>query len=214
METTRIQQNQTERIRATALNSSGAFITGLTDVLLEIRRKSDGFYFDFDDTTFKNSGWTTRQQQMTELDATNSAGVYYYDFNTTGLSDDEYFMRSTSVTATNLPAEGELKVGDYVDNIDASILAVKAKTDLLPADPASETNVDAVEAKVDIIDTNVDTIQVDVGILKKIETGRWKITGNQLLIYDDDASTVLYTFDLKDSAGSPASQNVFERDPA
>ena len=140
METVRILNGATERIRVTALDAAGTTITGLGDVLVEIRRKSDGFYYDFNDTTFKASGWTTRQQAMTELDVTNSAGVYYYDFNTTGLSDDEYFIRASSATAVNDPMEGELKVGGYVDDIGD----IKTQTDLLPADPASETNVDQV----------------------------------------------------------------------
>ena len=41
---------------------------------------------------------------------------------------------------------------------DDEIDAIKAKTDALPVDPASETNIDANEAKIDIIDTNVDAI--------------------------------------------------------
>ena len=42
---------------------------------------------------------------------------------------------------------------------DTEIDDIKAKTDNLPADPASETNVDATETKVDIIDTVVDAIK-------------------------------------------------------
>lgn len=53
--------------------------------------------------------------------------------------------------------------------------------------------------------------QADLTIVKKIETGRWKIVGNQMLFYDDDGLTVLYTFNLKDAAGSPTMTNVFER---
>lgn len=76
----RIQSSQNEQIRVTALDLNDNFLTGLTDVLIEIRRESDGYYFDFNDSTFKNSGWTTRQQQMAELDVTYSPGVYYYTF--------------------------------------------------------------------------------------------------------------------------------------
>ena len=53
-----------------------------------------------------------------------------------------------------------------------------------------------------------------VETVKKIESNRWKITGNQLVVYDDDGLTPLKTFDLKDSAGQPAMENVYERDPA
>lgn len=43
--------------------------------------------------------------------------------------------------------------------LDLLIDAIKAKTDNLPADPASETNVDANETKIDTIDTVVDAIK-------------------------------------------------------
>lgn len=49
-----------------------------------------------------------------------------------------------------------------------------------------------------------------------ILAGRWKIdTGaNQLVFYDPaDDVTVVRTFDLKNSAGTPTSTDIFERDP-
>jgi len=48
------------------------------------------------------------------------------------------------------------------DIIDTVVDAIKAKTDNLPADPASESNVDANEAKIDTIDMIVDAIKVIV----------------------------------------------------
>jgi len=121
METVRVKHGTTERIFATVSNSSGTPSTGLTDVLLEIYRKSDGKYFDFNDTTFKSSGWTTRQNAMTELSASYSPGVYYYDFDTTDHSsayvEETYLLTTTSATAANDPLYGELKVGGFVDQI-------------------------------------------------------------------------------------------------
>lgn len=121
METVRVKYGTTERIFAAVSDSAGTPVTGLTDVLLEIYRKSDGKYFDFNDTTFKSSGWTTRQGVMTELSASYSPGVYYYDFDTTDHSsayvEESYLITTTSATAANDPLYGELKVGGYVDQI-------------------------------------------------------------------------------------------------
>lgn len=125
-----IQNGQTERILASALDINNDFIDSLTDMLIEIERKSDGYYYDFDDDTFKTSGWTTRQNQMVELDTVNSLGTYYYDFDTTGLSDDEYYIRVSSVTAINSPWEDDLKVGGYIDNIDATISSRSSSVEL------------------------------------------------------------------------------------
>lgn len=121
MESTRIQYGATERIFTTVLHADGSSYTGLTDVVIEILQRSTGKYFDFSDSTFKSSGWVTRQQVMIELDATNSPGVYYYDFDTTGFSaaytEEDYLVRCSSVTSAGVTTEGELKVGGYVDQI-------------------------------------------------------------------------------------------------
>jgi len=52
-----------------------------------------------------------------------------------------------------------------------------------------------------------------VELLRKIQTNRWKIENNQLIIYDDDGETPLLVFDLKDKLGQPTEINVFERVP-
>ena len=46
----------------------------------------------------------------------------------------------------------------------------------------------------------------------QILTGKWEITGNQLIIYDSDGTTPLYTFDLTRD-GSPTEFNPDKREP-
>ncbi len=41
---------------------------GVTAVALQICRLSDGFWLDWDDSTFKNSGWANKDQALTEDD--------------------------------------------------------------------------------------------------------------------------------------------------
>ncbi len=50
-----------------------------------------------------------------------------------------------------------------------------------------------------------------LAFLKSIEGGRWKIENNQMIFYDEDNTTEIARFNLYDSAGQPATQNVFER---
>jgi len=52
-----------------------------------------------------------------------------------------------------------------------------------------------------------------VGNILKISKNKWQIINNQLILYDDDGSTVLYTFNLVDSAGNASMQNIFKRTP-
>jgi hypothetical protein len=56
-------------------------------------------------------------------------------------------------------------------------------------------------------------IVTDIEILKKIATNRWIITGNQMVIYDDNKIDILYTFDLKNQAGNPTMTEPYERVP-
>jgi hypothetical protein len=149
MSSIRIQTGSIERIEALALNASLVPLTGLTDLLISIRRISDGYFFDFNDLTFKNAGWTTRRLAMTEISSTNAPGEYYYSFNTGTItnptSNDTYEIRVEQfpgTTAKNMPQVGEIKVGQFVDKIDASIsstetnilAAISALNDLSIAD--------------------------------------------------------------------------------
>lgn len=117
----RIQNGEIEKILITSLDENGDFITALSDVYIEITRLSDGYYLDFDDNTFKNSGWVSKTQLMVELDSSNSPGVYFYNFNTSGFDDDDYYIRVISVTSANSPWEGVLRVGGFIDNLDVKI---------------------------------------------------------------------------------------------
>lgn len=54
----------------------------------------------------------------------------------------------------------------------------------------------------------------DVELMRKIESNRWIITNNQFIIYDDDGTTPLLTFDLKDGDGLPTESDPKERTPA
>ena len=56
-------------------------------------------------------------------------------------------------------------------------------------------------------------IGIDATLIRKIEEGRWKIVNNQMVIYDDNGTTPLRTFDLFDANGDPSSTSVFERVP-
>ena len=50
-------------------------------------------------------------------------------------------------------------------------------------------------------------------LVTDMTTGRWKIdeTTNEMIFFKDDGLTVVATYALKDQAGQPASESVFER---
>ena len=51
-----------------------------------------------------------------------------------------------------------------------------------------------------------------VGKILQIEKGNWKIHGNQMIFYDTDGTTALYSFNLKDKAGTATEVDVFSRE--
>jgi hypothetical protein len=132
MGSVRIMAGDTERIQTPVVkDGSLAPLTGLTTVVVAFQRVSDDYWYDFDDATFKGSGWTTRQQQMAEVDSTNAPGEYYYDLDTSTITnptdDDTYMVRidETGGSAKNVPFTGEIKVGQWVRvqfNLSSAIL--------------------------------------------------------------------------------------------
>lgn len=50
-----------------------------------------------------------------------------------------------------------------------------------------------------------------VGKILKIEKGNWEIKRNQMIFYDTDGETALYTFDLKDKNNILTEKDVYKR---
>lgn len=79
-------------------------------------------------------------------------------------------------------------------------------------------NIDNITAGGGASQASVDAVQATVDLLLKIETNKWAIisTGpdsNRLVIYDNDGTTPLYKFDLKDSNNVATTINPFAKIP-
>lgn len=115
-------------------------------------------------------------------------------------------------------------------SLETTAQAIKAQTDLLPADPASQSDTEtaitnakdsiegeigALQATADDIKSKTDTIEwTDVEFIRAIEGGRWRMHGSQIIFYDEDNTTEIARFSLLASDGvTPAfrPENIFER---
>jgi hypothetical protein len=241
MNCARIQTGETERIEALILDGSLSPLTGKTDILLSIRRVSDGFWYDFNDDTFKSSGWTTRQQQMTETDSANDQGVYHYNFDTSAITnataDDTYQMRveqSPGTDAANVPLTGELKVGQFVDNIDQALSTTESNIRGADSDDLKDLSdqLDAVQTDLD----NPSQYQADVSglatsaALAAVETNIRGADGDDLKDISDqldgvapanEYDAVLANLDVAVSSRAPSGEydtqldaNISTRAPA
>ena len=65
----------------------------------------------------------------------------------------------------------------------------------------------------DSIEINNFIVSDSIDRILKINKNKWRILSNQLIIYDNDGTTALYTFDLKDNNGNATEINVYRRDP-
>jgi Ni2+-binding GTPase involved in maturation of urease and hydrogenase len=50
-----------------------------------------------------------------------------------------------------------------------------------------------------------------VEMLREIETGKWELVENQLILYKSDNTTEIVRFDLFDQNNDPSMANVFKR---
>ena len=109
-----------------------------------------------------------------------------------------------------------LPVGQYIVEFSLSdaVMSTKAGEDLIVRDVAEQATLTDVQSTVTDVQSRVVLVQADLEIVKKVETGRWKIDNNQMVFYDTDETTPLLTFDLKDDAGLPSEDRVYERVPA
>lgn len=76
-------------------NSNAPITGGAVGTSYKIRRGTDGYLFDFGDTTFKASGWTALTAALAEVDAANLPGVYRATCDTALWQDGEYQFDAT-----------------------------------------------------------------------------------------------------------------------
>jgi hypothetical protein len=77
----RSQVGTTVSVEVKLQDGNGVAVTGQTPTVA-IRRPSDNFFLDFADNTFKASGWTTKNQALTEITGQpEAAGVYRFLWN-------------------------------------------------------------------------------------------------------------------------------------
>jgi hypothetical protein len=122
----RIRTGNVEPIEVYITNRRAEPLTGLTSIYVRIRRVSDGYYLDWNDDTFKNTGWTTLDQITTEVDGTNFPGLYKVTggFDTSAITnpttDDDYQVLTLENPEDEavIPSPGLIRVGQWVDQID------------------------------------------------------------------------------------------------
>jgi len=114
-----------EPIVATALNQFRAFLVGKTSIKVKIWRLSNKDYLDWSDMTFR-PGFLVSElyKTMTEVSQVFSPGEYIATFDTSAITNpianDTYEVIVLQIgenDAANFPQVGELRVGQYLDEL-------------------------------------------------------------------------------------------------
>jgi hypothetical protein len=114
-----------------------------------------------------------------------------------------YINIDTTVSAGELDIRGIVRITDNSTGT-AVVNTSGAVTTELTADAVWE---EAVTDHSSVSGSFAEAIK----LISDIEGGRWKIESNQMIFYEDDNITEVARFNLYDSGGSPAMEDVFER---
>ena len=170
-------------------------------VVCSIQRRRDDLFFD-------GVNWQTGESW---LDTTEERdGIYIYTFDQAQYDnsiEEEYLV------TFKCEDEGyEFKNCEIYVFIDFSkqttVNDVKVKTDNLPDDPASTTDVNT--AKLDII-SEIQLNRDLINELLDVEEGNWSIQNNQMIFYKRDG-TELMRFNLFDNNNQPTETSVYKRE--
>ena len=123
-----------------------------------------------------------------------STGVWRYIWDSPTISADQYIVEySSSDGSINAVTNEDLVIQTEV-SIDNSAIA------------------DAVWDEVTSGHTQVGSFGELMYILKQIETGNWEVVNDQMIFYDSDGTTPLYTFDLSFQNPSHPTQEPYKRE--
>ncbi len=145
-----------------------------------VRRLSDGFYLDWNDATFKASGWTTKNGAMTD----KGAGRY------------ERSLAVTSAAGTVLLAEYACANVGYELSATEEVQVVAALNDL-PASVWADSSATTLVARIALLHKLARNRIVEAAG-----------SPGTLILYDDDDVTPLLTWLLLDSSGGAVTAQV------
>jgi hypothetical protein len=131
------------------------------------------------------------------------------------LEDDGGIYRFTANALEEAPSGGgggdataanQTTIINALSDIDTVVDAILVDTDDLQSNQGNWSTVDLTATT-----ATLSSIAADVTAIKKIQEGRWRIVGNQMIFYEDDNNTEIMRFNLFDASGDPAMTAVFDR---
>ena len=100
------------KIKFGLYDADGDAIQSATTLKCKVKRDADDFIYDWDDSTFKGTGWTTIAEQMVEVDSTNLPGEYEKAVDESGWDDGIYTVYCNYSTSPKQNGSSEVRVQD------------------------------------------------------------------------------------------------------
>lgn len=201
MNCARIQTGEVEPIVVLVEDATGDRLTGKTDIKIKVRRLSDDRFFDWDDDTFKPPGSVTQLlETLDEVDSTYSPGVYQLDtashvngFDTSAITnavtDDTYYVTAVQDGGTDaiLPPPGEIKVGQYVDDIPD--FTVNERTEIRTVLGVTGTGTPNEAPTSGVLSIILGLVQSNFFLDQTVYNGAGLLTGGRIRIFPTKAAT-------------------------
>ena len=190
------------------------------DTSLKIRRAIDGYLYDWNDITFKNTNWIQISDNLTVIDVINLPGYYNKNIDITQWNDGYYqfFTSYSGISKINGLSELMIFNGKVQEQ---NIVDIKNKTDNLTFTVSGQVDCTTVslgnQAKLDVNSEVKDVVEIDVSSeLDSIPTSpitlknmiqfifqyfrhKRTMTSTQETLYKEDGSTVLGTSQVNDN---------------
>jgi len=132
-------------------------------VNMYIKRQADGYYYDFNDNTFKNSGWTNKFSTLVADSDFHQKWLLSATIDLTGWDDGSYIF-TIADTTLEITYNDSYYIEDYdLDSVAAEIIAVDANLVLINSELVSvDDDLTAIDANLTAIDANLTTIDADL----------------------------------------------------
>jgi hypothetical protein len=213
-----------EVIRTSSIvDVNGSPLTGLTNIKLAVVRDSDGKILDFASNTFVTAPGSP-YAAMVELDAARLPGVYSYSLNTgafqSPVAGDRYkvyISQQGGSNAANALQTGELRVSvvDGLTAAQADLTAIKGS-----GFTAGQDDLHSLRGQIAAVPAGVwataeggaaGTALYNLTLTRKFITNKMaENTQGQLVLYDDNATTALKTWQLYDNTGGTVTTQTGE----
>lgn len=173
---------------------------------------------------YKPNGVKQGIYTLTELNAGDGKGIYYYDYDDSDLEGSYLFVVNSPSTpkkdARQVFFEKRLGWSDTERMQIRDALGIGGDKLLAAGGQLQDIKIDTgtIRSDVTIIKNDVDAIRDDVAVLiadvqfiKDIEGGKWEIKNNQMIFYKNDNTTEVARFNLFNDINQPAMEHIFKR---